>query len=243
MLHRLKDIDCIARIPLFVCVCLCVHKFLPEYSTLWSLYSESRPVTPTTRAQASAALQGFRPWVDSPDGVASRAAWLLREGEGAMPLDETLAHGLNMFVTKWDRAVVGGVSFTVERLVQDKKVKNSVVMVRVGDGDPFGVRFGVVRAFYKHSPPGIRGLQSGQHFIADVSWFKWHLPSAGVEGNMNKQIGAPFVSKSMTSRVDGNFWAVENLVATRVALATHHTLNTCWQVLHRDSNFLTKPYP
>ena len=81
------------------------------------------------------------------------------------------------------------------------------------------------------------GLTEATAKVANVEWFKI-LPG----NHMNAELGCPVVCKQIQSDPEGNFWDMTQIIPTKVILAPHLTYPDMWQVLHVDSDFLTRQY-
>jgi len=110
------------------------------------------------------------------------------------------------------------------------------------DVEGISAEFGRVQDFYNVPLPGIdpdtvaEGQESDAHrlYIAGAHWFR--------PVGMNEAIGCPVVQKEYKNDPAGNFWELGAIVPTKIALAPHHQNHTWWQVLHTDSDFLTREY-
>ena len=74
--------------------------------------------------------------------------------------------------------------------------------------------------------------------MAVVDWFE--SPTQGLD--WNGDIACPCIYKRRKSDLDGNFWDLRGLQATKVILALHLSRPDMWQVLHVDSDFVEKEY-
>lgn len=137
-------------------------------------------------------------------------------------------------------AMSGGVKFVCERLEHKKKAKDSIIMIK-NSGSTLcgGIEVACLQGFLTHRAPGSTVSDPVTSYIADVKWF--NIPS-GAGGSWNAEIKCPVVMKSTRSDPQGNYWDFSRVAPTKLILAPHLTASNKWQVLHVDSDFLTRLY-
>ena len=74
--------------------------------------------------------------------------------------------------------------------------------------------------------------------VADVEWFE--QPAA--TERLNQKLGCPVVLREIISDPTGNLWDCRGIVPTNITLAPHLQNELWWQVLHTDSDFMTRRY-
>lgn len=136
-------------------------------------------------------------------------------------------------------AEVSGVYFSsIEGERKDAKARNSVVMIKRDPTDKRcgGVEVGRIQRFIMIRRPD----DQGWWHVAAVNWLG--TPSGSVaQPDFNLRIGCPLVLKSARNDPCGNYWLLDHIQPTNVALApSNHTSQ--WCVLHRDSDWLNYDY-
>jgi hypothetical protein len=130
---------------------------------------------------------------------------------------------------------VSGVSFSsVQGERKDGKARDSVVMIkRDGDRRCGGVEVGRIERFIQIRSPDNKSWWS----VADIKWFGTPNGSPA-QPDFNARIGCPLVLKAPRSDPNGNYWLLDHLQPTNLALApsTHTQL---WCVFHKNSDWLT----
>ena len=148
-----------------------------------------------------------------------------------------MSQGPPFTVWLYDRADVCGVKFTSSRVEGKRKAKDSVVMIRTESPLCKGAEFGRALRFIRFKATGT-AVDEGHMNVAVVAWFKQPAPPL----DWNAEIKCPCVLKQYRSDPDGNYWDLHNIVPTKIIMAPHLRNENVWQVLHVDSDFLTRPY-
>ena len=153
--------------------------------------------------------------------------------------EKELAKGPRRHITMYGRAEIRSVTFAAESVEHNKKATDSIIMIKTGSALCGGAEFGRIKSFMEVLNPGSLTVKSS---LASVAWFKVP-PMSAARLDWNEVIACPVVFKSYKSDPLGNFWDVSGIVPTKIILVPHHVhKENMWQVLHADSDFLTKEY-
>ena len=144
-----------------------------------------------------------------------------------------MANGPDLSVHQFRRADIGGLLFTSESLEQNKIAKNSVVMIRTDLQSCGGSEFGRVQRFMRVKNPGTNDTSD----LADVAWYDIPKPPE----DFKSAIKCPVICKTSKLAQNGNYWPLHSIVPTKIILAPHNDQSK-WQVLHWDSDFLSRQY-
>ena len=170
-------------------------------------------------------------WFEKLDGW---RMWALLHTPALTEDELKMVEGPPLHVTQFGRASISGVCFTTEGLEGKRKAKDSVVMIRTNSALCGGAEFGRVSVFMEVQKPGITEAKAQ---VASVLWYKIQPGS-----DWNEELGCPVVCRQYKGDPEGNFWDVNQIIPTKVILAPHLKQPAMWQVLHVDSDFLTRQY-
>jgi hypothetical protein len=128
-------------------------------------------------------------------------------------------------------------------LEQSKKACDSIVCVHQEADDELHVEgftwFARVIAFYKHCPPGSLGADVSPTDIAHLEWYSYPTRE---EDRYNPLTGGFIVRKEVYNDKQGNYWLCTGLKDTNMALAPSIAKPGYWEVLHGDSDFISRIY-
>lgn len=213
-----------------------------DYKLLWEWYVENSGQNPKTTvlwAQAIASWQGYC----EENMAAVQEADLLHGRDTTSKYVLALSRGPSKWLEKGDRVKLGAMELCTERLEMTKKSCDSVVMIKLASASgKDDAEFGRAQAFYRLVLPGkpeesLWAIEDSM-LLADVCWFK--RPGAGQHTNV--AIRCPVVTRGYRNDQTGNYWELGSLVPTKVGLAPHHQNASWWQVLHADSDFMSRNY-
>eukprot|EP00955_Chlamydomonas_euryale_P046647 353464-Chlamydomonas_euryale.AAC.2 len=195
-----------------------------EYAALWATFVAERGIILTTRSTNLTWGKALKDWERGDFAACAPSLQWTKQVR-----------------TKSSRAVIQGSKWCTEQVESSNKACDSIIMIK-SDVEGISAEFGRVQDFYNVPLPGIdpdtvaEGQESDAHrlYIAGAHWFR--------PVGMNEAIGCPVVQKEYKNDPAGNFWELGAIVPTKIALAPHHQNHTWWQVLHTDSDFLTREY-
>jgi hypothetical protein len=156
--------------------------------------------------------------------------------------DQLTAAGPPMVVKVFSRAEIKGLQFCSQEYEARKKACDSIVMIRsesaAGSSDRPSAEFGRVQAFMEiRVPPS--DPEAPVIYAVDAEWFERPDERDAWTGD----IDCPAVCKKTYNDRAGNLWDLFSIVPTKVILAPHlQKPVTLWQVLHVDSDFMTRDY-
>ena len=151
-----------------------------------------------------------------------------------------MANGPRWRIGVFNRALINSLKLCCSSVERRKRAKDSITMMRDSScglaSARTSVRFGIIRSFLKVGIPSSGPLADAHAIMVEVEWFK--RPEAPHDWNL--EIGCPVVSKEF----DGvSVVHIRQLVPTKPILAPHlGSPDAFWQVLHTDSDFLTRSY-
>ena len=132
-------------------------------------------------------------------------------------------------VTVYDRAQIGGTSFSAMTTEGKKHSRNSVVLMK--DNDVYWA--GRVRFFLGHTPPRYNVDNVEEAPIAHVHWYK----KAPSRDQIDAIVGCPVFHEEFKDDPNGNMWPMEKLAPVTLIVARHRKPGwVC--VLNRFANFL-----
>ena len=200
------------QFPEWCAQCSCCDK---SYDELWSKFLVDTSTTKPTRAQLPNALKQWHAWANQQPDLCEHA--------------QRLCYGPRCQVTVYDRAQIGGASFSAMTTEGKKHSRNSVVLMK--DNDVYWA--GRVRFFLAHTPPGYDVDEVEEASIAHVHWYK-KVPS---REQIDHVVGCPVFQEGFKDDPNGNMWPMEKLAPVALTVARHR--KSGWVcVLNRFANFL-----
>lgn len=207
---------------------LCIHCACqgecncPSYTALWEQFLTATGVAEAQKADLAEQLDDWHEW----------AAEKARQG-ALTPAQAELCSGPVGAAEVFDRAIVGEVRFTCNRLEGSKQAKDSIVLMRQ-HGD---LCAGQVTAFLSHAPPGFEGERSAQPDIAHVHWYAW-VPED--QPSIEPELGAPLFGKRVLENDPvGNMCLVQQLLPCKLAAVPYrHGARQQVAVISRFADFM-----
>ena len=141
-------------------------------------------------------------------------------------------------VTVFDRAAIDGTRFTCTRLEGAKRVKDSLVLVRVGAAGEQRLRAARVQAFLCHAAPGTVAAELSDE--ADLAYVHWNADVPADQPSIDPELGCPvFREVLIKNDLGGNMCPVESILPYKMAAAPYrHGTREQLVVLSRCSTFM-----
>ncbi|DBA98877.1 TPA: hypothetical protein ACH3X1_014634 [Trebouxia sp. C0004] len=192
-----------------VMACSCCDK---SYDELWSKFLADTSTTKPTRAQLPNVLQQWHAWANQQPDLCEHA--------------QRLCYGSRCQVTMYDRAQIGGASFSAMTTEGKKHSRNSAVLMK--DDDVYWA--GRVRFYLTHTLPGYDVGDVEEACIAHVHWYK-KVPR---RDQIDPIVGCPVFQEGFKDDPNGNMWPMAPVTLT----VARHRKSGWVCVFNRCGNFL-----